>query len=216
MGVELPILPILSIHASVPSISESSMRLCVSRSASGSAGTETIDHSSSSARTSRMPPPCAGRVSTGSQLMDAACRKPLSHALRMRCANGSSSRNSNSATMPPSCRALDAQRPADGQPARRRASRRVVRPHHHRIAAVVVEPQSREVDLRSGARPVVCGNHHAAPPGVHRLAPHDGHAHRPHPSCPDHRNPRLLHNAKSPRNAGPSSATNSGASSPSA
>ena len=165
-----------------------------------------------------MPPPCAGRVSSGSQLMDAACRNPLSQALRMRCAKGSSSRNSNSATIPPSGSAVDTQCSADRQPARRRASCRVVRPHHDRVAAVVVELQSREVNLRGSARPVARGDGNAAPFRVHRAAPHDVHAHRPHtsvlPVLPV-RVVRMLHNGESPRCAGPSSVTKSGASSPS-
>ena len=92
---------------------------------------------------------------------------------------------------------LDAQRPADGQPARRRPPRSVVRPHHHRIAPVVIEPQPREVYLRRSPRPVVRRDNHAAPPRVHRAAPHNVHANRPH--IPSHAIPSILSvHAKTP------------------
>ena len=50
---------------------------------------------------SRPPPPSTGTLSTGSQLTDAARRKPLSQAFLTRWAKASSPRNSNSATMWP-------------------------------------------------------------------------------------------------------------------
>ena len=117
--------------------------------------------------------------------------------------------------MPPSSDLLDAQRPADWQPARRRPSRSVMRPHHHRIAPVVIKLQSRKINLRRSPRPLIRRDDHAATPRVHRLAPHDVHDQRP--NITSHAIPSILSiHAKTPEIAGPSSATKSGASSPSA
>ena len=61
-----------------------------------------MDHSSSSERVSCHPPSSLGTLSSGSQLMEAARRNPLSHAFFTLCAKASSAKNSKSATIWPS------------------------------------------------------------------------------------------------------------------